>query len=82
MLKHQTVAETVVDQLVEWGLDTVFGVAGDAIIPLLDALGAQDRVRFYPARREDVAAFMASAYGKLTGRPGVCIATSGPERPT
>lgn len=78
MLKHQTVAETVVDQLAEWGLDAVFGVAGDAIIPLLDALGAQDRVRFYPARREDAAAFMASAYGKLTGRPGVCIATSGP----
>lgn len=78
MPAQQTVAQTIVEQLGQWGIKAVFGVAGDAIIPLLDALGAQDRVKFYPARREDAAAFMASAYGKLTGKPGVCIATSGP----
>lgn len=78
MPEQQTVARTIVEQLDQWRIEAVFGVAGDAIIPLLDALGAQDRVRFYPARREDAAAFMASAYAKLTGKPGVCIATSGP----
>jgi hypothetical protein len=56
----------------------VFGAAGDAIIPLIDALAAEEGIRFHASRREDAAAFMASAYAKLTGKPGVCIGTSGP----
>jgi pyruvate dehydrogenase (quinone)/pyruvate oxidase len=73
-----TVAVAIVRQLKAWGVDVVFGAAGDAIIPLIDALAAEEGIRFHASRREDAAAFMASAYAKLTGKPGVCIGTSGP----
>lgn len=72
------VAAALIRQLKAWGVDTVFGVAGDALIPLLDALAAEEGMKFYAARREEGAAFMASAYARLTGRPGVCMGTSGP----
>ncbi|MBE0467220.1 MAG: thiamine pyrophosphate-binding protein [Candidatus Desulforudis sp.] len=75
---HNNVAHTIVRQLKTWGIDVVFGVVGDAVIPLVDALDAAEGIRFSPARREDAAACMASAYAKLTGKPGVCIGTSGP----
>lgn len=73
-----TVAEYVVQQIAAWGSQFVFGLAGDTVIPLLEALRRQDRVRYVGARHEEGAAFMASAYAKLTGRLGVCMAEAGP----
>lgn len=73
-----TVAEYVVQQIAAWGSEFVFGLAGDTVIPLLEALRRQGRVRYVGTRHEEGAAFMASAYAKLTGRLGVCMAEAGP----
>jgi pyruvate dehydrogenase (quinone) len=75
----KTVSDTVVDLLVEWGVDTVFGLPGDGIDGFMEALRqAQDRIRFIHTRHEETAALAACAYAKFTGRLGVCFATSGP----
>ncbi len=72
------VADTMLNILAERGIGSIYGVSGDAVFPFLDALSRQDRIKYYAAATETGAAFMASAAGKLTGRPGVCLATSGP----
>ncbi|MEG6512653.1 thiamine pyrophosphate-binding protein [Desulforamulus ruminis] len=74
----KTVAQVMVDQLVNWGVKQVFGVVGDGIFHLLDALAHQPKIHFYAVRHEETAALMASAYAKLTGQVAVCTATSGP----
>jgi pyruvate dehydrogenase (quinone) len=74
-----TAADILVETIIEWGVDTVFGLPGDGINGLMEALRTrQDRVRFIQVRHEEAAAFMACAYGKYTGRLGCCLATSGP----
>ena len=74
-----TVADHVLGRLRAWGVDTVFGYAGDGINGLLAAWGrADDQPRFVQARHEEMAAFEAVGYAKFTGRLGVCTATSGP----
>ncbi|HEX6989034.1 MAG TPA: thiamine pyrophosphate-binding protein, partial [Bacillota bacterium] len=78
MARTFTVAEHTVAQLAAWGVEHVFGVAGDTIIPLLEALRQSDDVAFVAVRHEESAGFMASACAKLTGRPGVCLAEAGP----
>lgn len=61
------------------GVDTVFGVPGESFLAALDALyDLPDQIRFVSCRHEGGAAFMAEAYGKLTGRPGICFVTRGP----
>ncbi|HEX8556658.1 MAG TPA: thiamine pyrophosphate-dependent enzyme [Pyrinomonadaceae bacterium] len=75
----QTAADVLVEGLIDWGVDTVFGIPGDGINGIMEALRTrQDRVRFVQARHEEAAAFMACAYAKYTGRLGCCLATSGP----
>lgn len=72
-------ADILLDTLAAWGVDTVFGIAGDGINGIMEGLRKrQDRIRFIPVRHEESAAFMATAYAKWTGRLGCCIATSGP----
>ncbi len=72
-------SEHLVERLVEWGVDTVFGLPGDGINGIMEALRKRsDEVRFIQVRHEEAAAFMATAYAKYTGRLGVCLATSGP----
>lgn len=57
--------------------------AGESYLPVLDALhGAKSRFRLITCRHESGAANMAEAYGKLTGKPGICFVTRGPGRPT
>ena len=74
-----TAAEVLVDRIIDWGVDTVFGIPGDGINGLMEGLRQrQDSVRFIQVRHEEAAAFMACAYGKYTGRLGCCLATSGP----
>ena len=67
----------LVDELVRHGVDTTFCVPGESYLAVLDALHDSD-VRVITARQEGGAAFMAEAYGKTTGRPGICFVTRGP----
>lgn len=71
-------ADEVLKILVDWGVRSMYGVSGDAVFPLLDAVSRQSKIKYYAAAVETGAAFMAAYEAKLTGRPGVCIATSGP----
>jgi pyruvate dehydrogenase (quinone)/pyruvate oxidase len=75
----QTAADILIDVLQEWGVDTVFGLPGDGINGIMEALRKRhESIRFVQVRHEEAAAFMACAYAKFTGRLGVCLATSGP----
>ncbi len=72
-------SDVLVERLIAWGVDTVFGLPGDGINGVFEALRKnQEKIRFIHVRHEEAAAFMACAYAKFTGRLGVCIATSGP----
>jgi pyruvate dehydrogenase (quinone) len=72
-------ADIVAEALVDWKIDTIFGLPGDGINGFMEALRTRkDKIKFVLVRHEESAAFMASAYAKYTGRLGVCLATSGP----
>jgi pyruvate dehydrogenase (quinone) len=72
-------SDLLVERLIEWGVDTVFGLPGDGINGVFEALRKhKEQIRFIHVRHEESAAFMACAYAKFTGRLGVCVATSGP----
>jgi pyruvate dehydrogenase (quinone) len=72
-------SDVLVERLLAWGIDTIFGLPGDGINGMMEALRkAEDKIRFIHVRHEESAAFMACAYAKFTGRLGVCLATSGP----
>ena len=74
-----TTADLLVEKLVEWGVSVVFGLPGDKVALIMDALRRrQDKIRFVLVRHEEGAAFMASGYAKLTGKLGVCLSTAGP----
>src|SRR4051812_35063957 len=74
-----TTADVLADRLIDWGVRVVFGLPGDGINGIMEALRKrQDRIRFIQVRHEEAAAFMACAYAKYTGLLGVCLATSGP----
>lgn len=74
----QTVAQVMLEQLRLWGVQRIYGVAGDSVFGLLDPLAKQQAITFIAVRHESVAALMASAEAKLTGRLGVCVAQMGP----
>src|SRR5258708_1662538 len=74
-----TAADRMVESLLEWGVDIVFGLPGDGINGIMDSLRQrQDRIRFVQVRHEETAPLMACGYARLTGRLGVCLPTSGP----
>ena len=76
---QEIVGETLARRLVEWGVDTVFGLPGDGINGLMEGFRRhQEKLRFVLVHHEEAAAFMATGYAKATGRLGVCAATSGP----
>src|SRR5690349_20811220 len=78
-MSEMTAADVLVESLIDWGVDVIFGLPGDGIDGVMEALRTrQDRVRFLQVRHEESASFMACAYAKFTGRLGVCLATSGP----
>ena len=75
----RTTADVIADRLIDWGVRVVFGLPGDGINGIMEALRTrQDRITFVQVRHEESAAFMACAYANYTGRLGVCLATSGP----
>ena len=74
-----TASDVLVQSLIDWEVDTVFGMPGDGINGIIEALRKQQqRIRFIQVRHEEAAALMACAHAKWTGRLGVCLATSGP----
>src|SRR5438309_2125641 len=74
-----TGADILLDTIYDWGVNVIFGLPGDGINGIMEALRQrQDKIRFLQVRHEEAAAFMACAYAKYTGRLGVCLATSGP----
>ncbi|WP_372423515.1 thiamine pyrophosphate-dependent enzyme [Salinarimonas chemoclinalis] len=78
-MASKTAADVLVDTLIEWGVDTIFGLPGDGINGIVESLRKRaDEIRFVQVRHEEGAAFMACAYAKFTGKLGVCLATSGP----
>src|SRR5947207_15161197 len=75
----QTAADVLVNRLIDWGVRVVFGLPGDGINGIMEALRTrQEQITFIQVRHEEAAAFMACGYAKYTGRLGVCLATSGP----
>ncbi len=75
----RTVADMIIGRLVDWGVDTIFGLPGDGVDGMFEALRTyKDKLRFIQVRHEEAAAFAACGYAKYSGRLGVCIATSGP----
>ena len=75
----ETVSDILVQRLIDWGVDTIFGLPGDGINGVFEALrNRQDKVKFIQVRHEEAAAIAACGYAKFTGKLGVCIATSGP----
>src|SRR3989440_9010625 len=74
-----TAADVLIDTLIDWGVEVIFGLPGDGINGLMESLREkQKKIRFVQVRHEEAAAFMACAYAKYTGKLGVCLATSGP----
>jgi pyruvate dehydrogenase (quinone) len=74
-----TAADILIETLHDWGVQVVFGLPGDGINGIMEALRTrQEKIRFVQGRHEVSAAFMACAYAKFTGKLGVCLATSGP----
>ena len=78
---ERTVSDVMVETMVEWGVTHVFGMVGHSNLGFADAMRRQEVVgnlTFVGIRHEGAAAFAASAYGKLTGRPAACFAIAGP----
>jgi len=74
-----TVADVLVERLIDWGVDTVFSLPGDGINGIFEALRTrQSRIQTVQVRHEEAAAFAACGYAKFSRRLGVCLATSGP----
>jgi pyruvate dehydrogenase (quinone) len=74
-----TAADVLVETLLDWGVEVIFGLPGDGINGIMESLRThQEKIRFIQVRHEEAAAFMACGYAKFTGRLGVCLATSGP----
>lgn len=82
--KTMTGAEMVIQVLADCGVDTIFGYSGGAILPTYDAIfrfneqHAGEPIRLVVPANEQGAGFMAAGYARSTGRPGVCLVTSGP----
>ncbi|HEU0167531.1 MAG TPA: thiamine pyrophosphate-dependent enzyme [Chloroflexota bacterium] len=78
-MAKKTTGDLLVERLEAWGVDTIFGLPGDGINGVMEALRKKkDKIRFVHVRHEEAAAFAACGYAKFSGKLGVCLATSGP----
>ncbi|HEX4227480.1 MAG TPA: thiamine pyrophosphate-dependent enzyme [Bryobacteraceae bacterium] len=78
-MASRNASDVLVETIHAWGVDTIFGIPGDGINGVIEALRKrQDAIRFIHVRHEEAAAFMACGYAKFTGKIGCCLATSGP----
>src|SRR5437588_11631674 len=74
-----TAADVLIEGLIDWGVEVIFGLTGDGINGIMESLRThQEKIRFIQVRHEEAAALMACGYAKVTGKLGVCLATSGP----
>jgi pyruvate dehydrogenase (quinone) len=79
MARSHTASDQLVERLIEWGIDTVFGLPGDGINGVMESLRTHaEQIRFVHVRHEETAALAACAYGKFTGRPAACLSTAAP----
>ena len=76
--KGTTVSDILVEQIAEWGVQYIFGVPGTSTLGVVDAVRKSGKMKYIQVRHEQTAAFMASAYGKLTGNIAACLGVSGP----
>ena len=79
--REPTISDVMVETMVNWGIDTVFGMVGHSNLGLADAMRLQEEkgnLQFIGIRHEGAASFAASAYGKLTGQPAACLTIAGP----
>src|SRR2546421_4135610 len=75
----KTVADLLIERLLDWGVKTIFSLPGDGINGIFEALRTRkDRMQYIQVRHEEAAAFAACGYAKYAGGLGVCMATSGP----
>src|SRR5437763_167705 len=75
----RSASDDMIEALMGWGVDTIFGLPGDGINGIVESLRThKDKIRFIQVRHEEAAAFAACGFAKFTGRLGVCLATSGP----
>ena len=75
----KTVSDLLVERLISWNVDTIFGLPGDGVNGIFEALRThKDKLKFIQVRHEEAAALAACGYAKYSGRLGVCVATSGP----
>ncbi|HKV47942.1 MAG TPA: thiamine pyrophosphate-dependent enzyme [Candidatus Acidoferrales bacterium] len=74
-----TAADVMIETLINWGVEVIFGFPGDGINGIFESIRTHaDKINFVQVRHEEAAAFMATGYAKFTGKLGVCLATSGP----
>ncbi len=74
-----TASDVLVESLIDWGVDVVFGLPGDGINGFVEALRThKDRIRYIHVRHEETAAMAATGYAKFTGKLGVCFSTAAP----
>jgi pyruvate dehydrogenase (quinone)/pyruvate oxidase len=79
MARSRTASDQLVERLIEWGIDTVFGLPGDGINGVMESLRTRrEQIRFVHVRHEETAALAACAFGKFTGRPAACLSTAAP----
>jgi pyruvate oxidase len=78
LLIEHNVSEIIIEQMAEWGVRFVFGIPGTSALGLVDAVKNNDKIKYFQVRHEQTAAFMASAYGKLTGHVAACLTVAGP----
>jgi pyruvate dehydrogenase (quinone) len=77
-MSKRTIADLIIDALADHGVTSVWGVVGDALNPVTDAIRREDRIEWIGVRHEEVGAFAASAQAQLTGELAVCMGTVGP----
>jgi acetolactate synthase-1/2/3 large subunit len=77
-IQKRTASQAIVEALDREGVEFVFGLTGTHVLPIFDALADCKRIRHVTVKHESAAAYMASTYGYLTGRPGVALVTAGP----
>src|SRR5260370_12178065 len=74
----RTVAEDLVDPLIKAGVQRIFGIVGDSLNPVTDAIRRSNKVRWVHVRHEETAAFAAGAEAQLTGKLAGCAGSCGP----
>ncbi|UCG10699.1 MAG: rubredoxin [Dehalococcoidia bacterium] len=76
--ERTTVSDVLVAQMAEWGIKYVFGIPGTSALGIVNAIRKNEKLKYIQVRHEQTAAFMASAYGKLTGHIAACLTVAGP----